>query len=213
MSTILHVNASPRGGNSKSLALAEAFLRARLDRVPEAELDVWNLFEEPLPPFAANGAAAKVAAVKGAEPVDDEATAWAEARAVFDRFASADEYVFNVPMWNHGVPYVLKQWIDLITQPGWVFGFHPEHGYSGLLQGKRAFVVYTSGVYRTGGRPGFGSDFHATFFDDWLRFVGISDVTDLYFSGNDLVRPGENAFEELQDRARELAGQPDLGVR
>jgi FMN-dependent NADH-azoreductase len=31
--------------------------------------------------------------------------------------ATADAYLFSVPMWNAGVPYVLKQWIDIITEP------------------------------------------------------------------------------------------------
>ncbi|UQX13255.1 NAD(P)H-dependent oxidoreductase [Candidatus Mycobacterium methanotrophicum] len=34
-------------------------------------------------------------------------------------------------MWNSGIPYVLKQWIDNVTQPGWAFGFDPERGYTG----------------------------------------------------------------------------------
>jgi FMN-dependent NADH-azoreductase len=84
-------------------------------------------------------------------------------------------------MWNAGVPYVLKQWIDIITQPGWVFGFTPTDGYHGLLTGKKAVTVYTSGVYSPGAPPAFGSDFHSTFFNDWLRFAGITDVTELRF--------------------------------
>jgi len=34
---------------------------------------------------------------------------------VFDRFAAADAYLFSVPMWNAGVPYAVKQWIDIIS--------------------------------------------------------------------------------------------------
>lgn len=44
---------------------------------------------------------------------------------MFDRFAAADAYLFSVPMWNAGVPYALKQWIDIISQPGWLFSFTP----------------------------------------------------------------------------------------
>jgi FMN-dependent NADH-azoreductase len=80
-------------------------------------------------------------------------------------------------MWNSGIPYVLKQFIDLITQPGWLFGFTPEDCYTGLFEGKKAAAIYTSGVYSEGVPIQYGADFHATFFNDWLRFAGITDLT------------------------------------
>jgi hypothetical protein len=33
----------------------------------------------------------------------------------------------------------------VISQPGLVFNFDPEHGYTGLLTGKKAVVIYTGG--------------------------------------------------------------------
>lgn len=98
---------------------------------------------------------------------------------MFDQFAAADAYLFAVPMWNSGIPYVLKQWIDVITQPGWVFGFTPTEGYTGLIHGKKSAVIYTSGVYSPGVPLAFGADFHASYFSDWHRFAGITDVTEI----------------------------------
>jgi FMN-dependent NADH-azoreductase len=100
---------------------------------------------------------------------------------VFAPFKEADEYLFTVPMWNAGVPWVLKHLIDTITQPGLVLGFDPAQGYIPLLQGKRAVVVYTSGVYSLGAPIQFGTDFHAEFFNDWLRFIGVEDVSKIRF--------------------------------
>lgn len=207
MPRLLHVNASPRGDKSLSLAIAQTFLEAYHQRHPALEVDSWNLFEEPLPDYARAAAAAKMAVVQHRDLNPDEEVEWAKDRIVFDRFMAADSYLFNVPMWNHGVPYVLKQWIDVITQPGWVFGFDPSRGYVGLVQGKRAAVVYTSGIYKAGGPPGFGSDFHATYFNDWLRFVGIGDVTSIYHAGNDNPFPDspEVALARAQERARNVA--------
>ncbi len=62
----------------------------------------------------------------GQVPTGDQAVAWAAAQATFDRFAAADHYLFSVPMWNHGVPYILKQFIDVVSQPGLIFAFDPE---------------------------------------------------------------------------------------
>jgi len=65
-----------------------------------------------------------------------------------------------------------------------VFGFDPVGGYTGLLRGKKAAVVYTSAVYGPGRGPAFGADFQAPFFVDWLRWAGISDIVEVHFRPN-----------------------------
>ncbi|WP_268778315.1 FMN-dependent NADH-azoreductase [Rhodococcus aetherivorans] len=125
MTKLLHVNASARGEHSQSLAIARAFVEALADRRPDLEVDTLDLFSADLPEFGTVAADAKMAVFGGQEQTAEQKAAWDAARAVFDRFAAADVYVFNVPMWNAGVPYVLKQWIDIVTQPGWAFGFDP----------------------------------------------------------------------------------------
>jgi FMN-dependent NADH-azoreductase len=198
---LLHINASPRGEASASLTLASAFLAAYRDRARSVEIDALSLFEDPLPEFGTAASAAKIAAFSGQTPEGEAALAWERARSVFDRFASADAYLFNVPMWNAGVPYVLKQWIDIVTQPGWAFGFHPTDGYTGLLSGKKAVVIYTSGVYAPGVPISFGADFHSTFFNDWLRFVGITDVTEVRFAANAMTATYEDDLERVRQQA------------
>lgn len=205
MGQLLHVNASPRDAASASLAIAEAFLDTYLDSHPNTKVDTLNLFEDHLPPFGRVAAAAKISVFSGQQPSGDQADAWTQAREVFDRFAAADEYLFNVPMWNAGVPYVLKQWIDIITQPGWLFGFDPAAGYSGLITGKRAVVVYTSGVYAPGVPLEFGTDFHSTFFTDWLRFAGITDVTEIRQPANALSGDPDGQVARTKLEARTVA--------
>ena len=41
------------------------------------------------------------------------------------RLAQADRVLISTPMWNFGIPYKLKQWFDLIVQPGITFRFDP----------------------------------------------------------------------------------------
>ena len=50
---------------------------------------------------------------------------WNKIVELFGRFNSADKYVFSVPMWNFGIPYILKHYIDLITQPA-LLGLSPQ---------------------------------------------------------------------------------------
>ena len=181
MSTLLHISASPRGAASESLAIAATFLDAYRDTHPDDEIVEWDLWDGTLPAFGPPAAAAKMAVFAGADPEGESAAAWAAVRRTFERFAAADRYLFSVPMWNAGVPYILKQLIDVISQPGLVFGFDPEQGYTGLLRGKKAAVVYTSAVYGPGRDPAFGADFQRPFFDDWVRWAGIDDVTSIEF--------------------------------
>ncbi|MGH3900592.1 MAG: FMN-dependent NADH-azoreductase [Pseudonocardiaceae bacterium] len=205
MKKLLHVNASPRGPESHSLALATELVNAYRERRPDVALTTLNLFDDPLPPFGSVAAAAKMAAFSGQSLTAEQVEIWERARAVFDQFEGADAYVFNVPMWNAGVPYVLKQWIDIVTQPGWAFGFDPTEGYTGLVTGKKAAIVYTSGVYTPGVPLEFGADFHSTFFNDWLRFVGIVDVSEIRLSGNALAVNLAADLEAAGSRAREIA--------
>jgi FMN-dependent NADH-azoreductase len=204
MSKLLYVISSPRGEQSESRALAQGFLDAYRRSDPGVEVDVLDLWAEPLPVYGGAGVAAKMAVFAGQSPAGDQATAWAEVQRIFARFEAADEYVFAVPMWNHGVPWVLKHLIDTISQPGMVFGFDPETGYTGLLAGKRAIVVYTSAVYYEGAPPAFGTDFHRSYFNDWLRWAGINDVSEIRFQPNLVTADADAGRTAAQARARAL---------
>jgi len=181
MTTLLHISSSPRGGASESLAIADSFLEVYREVHPDHAVEQWDLWDGSLPEFGPHAAAAKMAVFAGAEPEGEPARAWRAARDTFARFAAADRYLFSVPMWNAGIPYKLKQFIDVVSQPGLVFGFDPVAGYTGLLTGRKVAVVYTSAVYGPGRGPAFGSDFQAPYLTDWLRWAGVTDITDIHF--------------------------------
>lgn len=104
----------------------------------------------------------------GATPEGEQAIAWQAARQTFDRFNAADRLLFSVPMWNGSIPYILKQFIDVISQPGMMFGIDPHTGYTHLLaaQNKRVAVIYTSAVWGPQLGPQFGTDFQVPYFTD-----------------------------------------------
>ena len=172
---LLHINASPRGKDSHSLDTAENFI-AQLSQKHEVEIDRLDLFNADLPEFGEVATGAKMALFAGREQTEEEIATWAAIRAVFDRFAAADIYVFNVPIWNNGIPYKLKHYIDLVTQPGWSFGFDPQAGYTGLMTDRRAVVVHASGVWHEGIGGAFGSDFSTPVLQDWLTFIGLTNI-------------------------------------
>jgi FMN-dependent NADH-azoreductase len=141
----------------------------------------------------------------GAHPEGEEATAWRLAREAFERFDSADYYLFTVPMWNASVPYILKQLIDVISQPGMIFGFDPVTGYTGLLENKRAAVIYTGAVYGPDRGPGFGNDFQQPYFEDWLRWAGVHDIRSITFRPNLATADPANGRRAAQAQAAEVA--------
>ncbi|MCI4061338.1 NAD(P)H-dependent oxidoreductase [Micromonospora sp. R77] len=205
MTSLLHISASPRGEHSESLAIARQFTDAYRAAHPDATMEHWDLWDGSLPAFGV-GANAKMTVFGGGTPTGAEGAAWAEARRVFDRFAAADRVVFSVPMWNGTVLYVLKQFIDVVSQPGWVFGVDAATGYDGLLAGRgtRVAVIYTSAVWAPGVRPEFGADFQSTYFSDWLRWTGLADITEIRFHPT-LTGDRDLARARALTRARDVA--------
>jgi FMN-dependent NADH-azoreductase len=205
MSKLLHLSASPRGTASESLAIAATFVDTFSDVRPDIAVEHWDLWDGTLPPFGAAAAGAKMSIFAGQEPAGEQAAAWVAVHRTFERFAAADYYLFSVPMWNHGVPYILKQFIDVVSQPGLVFGFDGNTGYTGLVTGKKAVVVYTSAVYGDDRGPQFGVDFQAPYFNDWLRWAGITDVTQITFRPNLAVDDPEPGWQAAHAAARDAA--------
>jgi FMN-dependent NADH-azoreductase len=137
-----------------------------------------------VPEFDAAAVEGKMNTFAGIELDGPAVSAWRGVTAAFERFAAADEYLFSVPMWNASVPYKLKQLIDVVSQPSMVFSFDPTDGYTGLLTGRKAAVLYTGAIYGEGRGPAFGSDFQAPFFRDWLQWAGVLEVREIAFHPN-----------------------------
>jgi FMN-dependent NADH-azoreductase len=207
---VLVVSGSPRGERSYAVALAESVVDAFLAEHPGAEVDRLDPFAD-VAPFAARQTDAKMAVI-GGEPVaaGDEA-AWGDVIGVWRRLEAADVVVIAAPIWNHGLPWALKLFVDTVTQPGLAFGFDPEEGYHGLLGGRRAVVVHTSAVWSPGVPPAFGSDQASPYLRDWLDFIGIDDVREVRlhttYPTPDLDERVEQAHAQARAIGRELAAE------
>ena len=175
MSTLLYIEVSPRKERSHSINVANAFLDAYAAANPAATIDRLDLWDIELPEFDGERINAKYSVMHGESPTGAELSAWNEVQAMFDRFNQADKYLFSVPMWNFNIPYKLKHYIDVITQPGMAWSFSPETGYSGLVSGKVAAVFSSAGVYHEGsGAEAF--DLQKPSFQNWLGFIGLTEV-------------------------------------
>ena len=118
MTKLLYIKASPRGTDSKSGAVADAYLAALREQLPDLAVDTLDLSKDRIPDFDGDKVAAKMAVITGQAHEGRQTTAWEEITEVASRFIAADRYLIASPMWNGGIPYRLKQYIDVIHQPG-----------------------------------------------------------------------------------------------
>lgn len=206
MTRILYIKASPRGPLSQSAALADEFLAVAREQRQALEVDELDLSSEVLPDFNGDRAAAKLSLILGRQQSETERTAWDAVMDAVNRFRQADIYLLAVPMWNGGIPYRLKQYIDLIHQPGLLFKLDPALGYRGLLTGKRAVLCLTSGAYSARKpSPAFGVDHHGAYLRFWLNQAGVTDQEEVRFQPTIVTDDPAAEFEAAKVRARELA--------
>jgi FMN-dependent NADH-azoreductase len=83
----------------------------------------------------------------------------------------ADHILLTTPMYNFSVPATLKAWIDQVCRAGITFRYTAQ-GPQGLLAGKRADIVITTGGVPLGGPV----DFISGYLRQVFSFIGIDEV-------------------------------------
>ena len=173
---INYIECSPRGKRSHSTKIAQAYIEQAKKNIPDLELNHINPWLLNLPEFDGDMLNAKYSVINGTEPSADEVSAWSIVKNIFDEFNNADHYLFSVPMWNFNIPYKLKHYIDIITQPGMSWSYTPDDGYKGLMTDKTATIIYATGDgYGEG--TGFESfDMQKPYVNLWLTFLGFKKI-------------------------------------
>lgn len=178
MKRLLHIECSPRKDRSVSRSVAEKFIEYYLLAHPDtsiATIDPWNMA---LLEYDENTANAKYRVLHQEPFSPEELDRWRQIEKLFAQFAAAELYLFSIPMWNFSIPYKLKHYIDLITQPGLCFKV-TEQGYQGLLTDRQAVVVYSSGGdYHE--PPASMFDLQSRYIELWLRFIGIEHIRSIH---------------------------------
>jgi FMN-dependent NADH-azoreductase len=176
MSTLLYIQCSPRGQRSKSITVADAFVETYKQKYPDDKIVTLDIFKEKLPAFDGLTVQAKYTIMHGQKHSKEELQAWKKVEKVIEQFKSADKYVLAVPMWNFGIPYRLKQYIDILVQPGYTFSYGPETGYKGLVTGKPLLAVYARGGEYPAGSPGEALDLQTKYLQMILGFIGFTNM-------------------------------------
>lgn len=188
MARLLYIQASPRL-ESYSTKIGNAFVSAYRQAHPQDGVETLDLYKDPIPPFLAPQAAAKYAVLSGKEPQGQAEEAWRDVIGTIEHFKGFDRYVLSSPMWNFNIPYRLKQYIDVIVQPGLTFRYSPEKGYEGLVAGKSMMMLLArGGVYGTE-NPVQTMEFQESYLRTIFGFIGIQDIRSISLQGTLMHAP------------------------
>lgn len=175
---LFYIESSPRKERSYSIKAAKAFLQSYKEAHPKDEIDKLDLWKEELPPFDGDMINAKYAVMHGQNPTPGEEKAWTEVKRIAERLKTADKLLLTIPMWNFQIPYRLKHYIDIITQPGVTFG-----GNGGLVPDKPTLVIYSSGGSYLPGTAGEKLDHQKPYIRTWLNYIGIKNIKEIVVDG------------------------------
>lgn len=209
MAKLLYIQTSPRGKRSKSNNVAVSFIEAYKKANPQDKVEILNLFTADLPEFDGLALQAKYTILHGESHSKEELAAWREVEKVIENFKSADKYVLSVPMWNFGIPYKLKQYIDVIVQPGYTFSFDSQKGYSGLIAGKPLLAVYARGGEYGPGTAGEAYDLQKKYVEQIFGFMGFTNIQSIIIEPTLAAGPdtAEAKVNEAIEKAAELAAK------
>ncbi|MEN5074885.1 NAD(P)H-dependent oxidoreductase [Isoptericola cucumis] len=148
----------------------------------------------------------------------------ADVRAEHDKLAWADTVVLQFPLWWHGVPAIMKGWLDRVFVQGYAYGVRdPRTGRTrrygdGGLAGRRALAVVTVGAGTGLGPRGLHGDLtevlfpllHGTF---WYTGMQVAEPVAVR-GANRLDDEGyEQAAKTLRERLLTLPTGPFVPYR
>jgi len=172
MKTILQVNTSILGNEGQSTRLADAFV-AELDA---DQVIVRDLAREPVPHLDAERFTAFITTREKRTSEQEQFVAYSD--KLINELKQADVIVLGLPMYNFGVPSMLKAYFDHVARAGVTFRY-TDKGPVGLLTGKKTYVFATrGGIYQ-----GTALDTQTAYVRDFFAFLGITDVEFVYAEG------------------------------
>ncbi|WP_300528000.1 NAD(P)H-dependent oxidoreductase [Maricaulis sp.] len=167
---ILRVDGSMRKAGSQSRALTDQVIERLSSGSAETLVTRLDLAEEKL--AFVDDAWINANFTDPADRTAEQKDKLAASDALVAQVKAADTLVIGTPIYNFSVPAAVKAWIDMIARARETFRY-TENGPEGLLEGKKAIIVITSG-----GTPvGSEIDYATNYLRHVMGFIGITDVT------------------------------------
>ena len=207
MTRLLYIEASPRKDRSSSIKVARAFVEEYKKTHSADTVDILDLWKTELPSFDGDVINAKYAILHGEQHTEAQKKAWKAVEDAIAHFKGADKYIISLPMWNFGVPYKLKHFIDVLVQPGYTFSFTPSEGYKGLVTGKPVVLVYARGGAYGPGTGAESMDYQKSYMEHILGFIGFTNIQSIIIEPTLMVSHEEKGqlIEKAIEQAQKIA--------
>ncbi|MBP5873154.1 hypothetical protein F3K24_43245 [Streptomyces sp. LBUM 1485] len=202
-SRLLHIAASPMGERSQSRAVAETLVTAYRRTRPHATTDVLDSGGNAFP-----SSARRRSGPSGRRPPGDGPTARAPWRgrrsgASSNTSTATTDTCSAYPCGNFGIPYVLKHFIDVVSQAHMLFSFDRESGYRVCSEQEGGGRLHQLGL-RPGMPTEFGDDHQTPAFDGWLRWAGITDISTIQLRAQQIADDADVLRRDAHARAQEI---------
>lgn len=195
MPSILRIDASPRGADSYSRAIADSIENSLLAAHPEATINRRDLALQDLPSLSQS-------TITGFfSPKDSLSAELQAATALSDELIAelkaADTLIISAPMYNFGVPGSVKAWIDQIVRVNETFSFDGS-SFQGLVDVKQAYLALSYGAEGyTGDGALAGMNFFEPYLVSLLGFLGIAQTQVFRIEGTSTLAP--EALSQAKD--------------
>jgi FMN-dependent NADH-azoreductase len=201
MPTLLHVDTSPRGDRSISRRLTHDFATAWKQAYPSGEIIYRDLGHDPVP-LVTEAFIAAVYTPPVARPAELRAAVAMSDQLIYELQAATD-YVFGVPMYNFSVPAGFKAYIDQIVVPGRTYTIDKSGCKKGLLHGKKAAVITSSGWMYRSGSPLAPYNHQEPWIRTILALIGVTNVDFIVADGIAEIERGQRTREQYLKPIRE----------
>jgi FMN-dependent NADH-azoreductase len=209
MPTLLHIDASPRGDRSVSRRLTGDFALAWRQAHPGEQIIYRDLGRNPVPLVTETFIAAVYTPPGARSPELDAAVATSD--QLISELETATEYVFGVPMYNFSVPAGFKAYVDQIVLPGRTYTIDESGQKKGLLHGKKATVITSSGWLYRNGSPLAICNHQEPWIRTILALIGVTSVNFVVADGLAEIERGKRDREHylmpIREEVQRRAGQ------
>jgi len=177
MTTLLHIDASAQTDRSISRKLSAKFIETWQSERPNDKVIRRDLSITPPGFVTGEWIAACFTAEEQRTP--EMVAVLKESDELISELEDADIIVLGTPMYNYGMPAVLKAWVDRVIRIGKTFSFDLNRGdfpLEPILEGKTLVALTSKGEF--GFAPG-GMREHMNFLDGHIEavahYLGLSD--------------------------------------
>lgn len=208
MRKILHITSSLNSNNSLSNKLSQSIIDKLSNELPNSTITKRDLVKSDIPHLS--GETFSAFRVLPENRTEEHLAAVKTSDELISELMESDIIVIGVPLYNFGIPSVLKSWIDHIARAGITFRYS-ENGVEGLVKNKKVYLAISSGgVYSDGPMKSF--DFTEPYLKSVLGFVGLTDVTTFRVEGIAFPEIGEAQIEKGFGTVKDFDFQKTMAV-